>query len=62
MVPVIELVCLDGGLAMATIIAQTQKMSGFFGRIAQRLYNARLANAEREVNHHRSFLGTPKGW
>ncbi len=36
---------------MATIIAQTQKTSGFFGRMAQRLYNARLANAEREVKH-----------
>ncbi len=47
---------------MATVIAQTRKMSGFFGRVAQRLYNARLANAEREVNQHRSFLGTPKGW
>ncbi len=47
---------------MATIIARTQKLSGFFGRVAQRLFNARLANAEREVNQHRSFLGTPKGW
>jgi hypothetical protein len=46
---------------MATIIAQTEKMSGFFGRIAQRLFNARLANAEREVNLHRSFMGSPKG-
>jgi hypothetical protein len=45
---------------MATIIAQTQKMSSFFGRLAQRLYSARLANAEREVRQHRSFLGTPK--
>ncbi len=47
---------------MATIIARTQKLSGFFGRVAQRLFNARLANAEREVKQHRSFLGTPKGW
>ena len=47
---------------MGMIITQTQKVSGFFGRVAQRVFNARLANAEREVNRHRSFLGTPKGW
>jgi hypothetical protein len=47
---------------MATVIARTRKISGFFGRVAQRLYNARLANAEREVNQHRSFLGTPRAW
>ncbi len=47
---------------MAIIVAQTKKVSGFFGRIAERLYNARLANADREVKQHRSFLGTPRGW
>lgn len=47
---------------MTTLIVQTKKVSGFFGRIAEQLYNARLANAEREVKQHRSFLGTPKGW
>jgi hypothetical protein len=41
---------------MATF-GQKQKVSGFFGRVAQRLYDARLANAAREVKHHRSFLG-----
>jgi hypothetical protein len=41
---------------MAIIIAQTHKVSGFFGKIAQRLYDARLATAEREVNRHRQFL------
>ncbi len=47
---------------MAIIVAQTKEVSGFFGRIAERLYNARLANADREVKQHRSFLGTPRGW
>src|SRR6516164_10606536 len=42
--------------AMAIIIAQTHRVSGFFGKIAQRLYDARLATAEREVNRHRQFL------
>jgi hypothetical protein len=45
---------------MATVIAQTRKLSGFFGRVAQRLYEARLATVEREVSTHRQFLGTPK--
>jgi hypothetical protein len=47
---------------MATVIAQTRKLSGFFGRVAQRLYDARLANAEREMHCHRQFLGAPKEW
>lgn len=47
---------------MATVIAQTRKLSGFFSRVTQRFYDARLADAEREVSRHRSFLGTPKGW
>jgi hypothetical protein len=48
---------------MATIIAEkTQKVSEFFGRVAQRFFETRLANAEREVKQHRSFLGTPKGF
>ena len=41
---------------MAIIIAQTHRVSGFNGNIAQRLYDARLATAEREVNRHRQFL------
>lgn len=45
---------------MAAVIAQSRKVSGFFGRLAQRLYDARLASADREVNRHRSFLG--KTW
>jgi hypothetical protein len=45
---------------MAAVITQTRKLSGFFARVAQRLYDARLANAEREVTCHRKFLGTPK--
>jgi len=47
---------------MASVIAQTQKLSGFFGKLARCLYDYRLANAEREVNRHRPFLGTPKEW
>ena len=45
---------------MATVVAHSRKLSRFFGRVAQRLYEARLATAEREVNCHRQFLGTPK--
>jgi hypothetical protein len=47
---------------MATVIVQTRKLSGFFGSLAYRFYNGRLANAEREVNRHRQFLQTPKAW
>jgi hypothetical protein len=47
---------------MATVIAQTHKWSGFFGRVVQQFYNARSAKIEREVNRHRTFLGTPKVW
>ncbi len=42
---------------MATLAGQTRKILGFFSTVAQRLYDARLARAEREVNHHRVFLG-----
>ena len=42
---------------MATVIAQTRKLSGYFGRVAQRLYDARLASANREVERHKQFLG-----
>ncbi len=42
---------------MAILVAQTKKILGFFDRAAQRLYDTRLARAEREVNHHRMFLG-----
>jgi hypothetical protein len=41
---------------MATLAAQTKKVLGFFRKIAQQLYDARLARAEREVNRHRAFL------
>ena len=47
---------------MATVIAQTQKLSGFFDRVVQQFYNARLEKIEREVNRHRTFLGSPKAW
>jgi hypothetical protein len=46
---------------MTALVAQTKKVFGFFGKIAQRLYDARLARANRDVNRHRAFLGTPKG-
>jgi hypothetical protein len=42
---------------MGTVIAQTRKVSGYFVRVAQRLYDARLASADREVGRHRQFLG-----
>jgi hypothetical protein len=42
---------------MATVIAQTRKLSGFFSGLAQRLYDARLDLAKREVDQHRKFLG-----
>jgi hypothetical protein len=42
---------------MATLVAQTKKVFGFFGKIAQRLCDTRLTRAEREVNRHRVFLG-----
>ncbi len=42
---------------MATLVAQTKKILGFFDKVAQRLFDTRLARAEREVNHHRVFLG-----
>jgi hypothetical protein len=42
---------------MATVIAQTRKLSGFFSGLTQRLYDARLNSAKREVEHHRKFLG-----
>jgi hypothetical protein len=41
---------------MATLVSQTKKFLGFFSKIAQRLYDARLTHAEREVNRHRAFL------
>ena len=47
---------------MATVIAQTRKLSGFFTTVMQRFYDAQLVKAEREVNRHRFFLRTPKGW
>ncbi len=41
---------------MATVIAQAQRLSGIFRKLAQRLYDARLVKAEREVKRHRTFL------
>jgi hypothetical protein len=45
-----------GEAAMATVVAQTQKLSTFFGKIAQKFYNTRLASANREVEKHKEFL------
>jgi hypothetical protein len=41
---------------MATIIVQAQRLSAFFSKLAQQVYVARLAKAEREVKRHRTFL------
>jgi hypothetical protein len=41
---------------MTTIIRHTQRLSGFFNKLAHRLYDYRLANAEREIKRHRPFL------
>jgi hypothetical protein len=41
---------------MATLVSQTKKVLGFLTKIAQQVYDARLAHAEREVNRHRAFL------
>ena len=41
---------------MAIIIAHAQRLSGFFNKLARRLYVARLANAERELKRHLPFL------
>jgi CRP-like cAMP-binding protein len=43
----------------AAVFSQEQKLSGFFRRVAKRLYEDRLAKAEREVNRHRSFMRIP---
>ncbi|MFZ1152863.1 MAG: hypothetical protein WAR76_24535 [Xanthobacteraceae bacterium] len=42
---------------MATIIAQTRRLPGFFRNLAHRLYDTRLLKAERELNRHLPFLG-----
>ena len=36
---------------MATIIAHTQTLSGFFNKLAHRLYDYRSAKAERELGY-----------
>jgi len=41
---------------MATIIAHTQKLWGFFSNLAHQLYDTRFREAEREVMRHRPFL------
>ena len=41
---------------MATIIGHAQRLSGFFNKFAHRLYDDRLAKAERELERHRPFL------
>ena len=41
---------------MATVVAQTRKLSTSFGRIVQKFYNARLASANREVEKHKEIL------
>ena len=40
----------------AAVLSQEQKLSDFFRRVATRLYEDRLAKAEREVNRHRPFM------
>jgi hypothetical protein len=47
----------NGETAMATVVAQTRKLSMFFGRVAHRFDDARLASANREVESHKQFLG-----
>jgi hypothetical protein len=42
---------------MATVIAQARKLSAFFRKLANDVYDARLAKAERETKRHRPFLG-----
>ena len=42
---------------MANVVAQTRKLSMFFGRVAQKFYDARLASANREVEKHKRILG-----
>jgi hypothetical protein len=42
---------------MAMVIAQSRKLSEYFARVGQRLYDARLASANREVERHRQFSG-----
>ncbi len=42
---------------MATVVAQSRKLSVFFGRIAQKFYDTRLASANREVEKHKQILG-----
>jgi hypothetical protein len=39
---------------MPTIIAQAQRLSGFFNKLAHRLYDARLVKAERELKRVRT--------
>jgi hypothetical protein len=46
----------NGETAMAMVIAQSRKLSEYFARVGQRLYDARLASANREVERHRQFL------
>jgi hypothetical protein len=41
---------------MTTVVAETRKLSVFFGRIAQKFYDARLASADREVEKHKQIL------
>jgi hypothetical protein len=42
---------------MTTVVAQTRKLSIFFGKIAQKYFDARLASANREVEKHKQILG-----
>ncbi len=41
---------------MATDITPAQRLSGFFRKLAHRLYDARLTKADHEVRRHRPFL------
>ncbi len=41
---------------MAFVINHTQRLWSVVGKLAHRLYDARLVKAEREVKRHRPFL------
>jgi len=49
------------GTTSATVFNTAQKLSDLFSRVIGRLYEDRLAKAEREVNRHRSFMRIPGG-
>jgi CRP-like cAMP-binding protein len=44
------------GTTKAAVFSKMQKLSGLFRKVTGRLYEHRLAKAEREINRHRSFM------